>query len=163
MAGSPNADPFIEAASTALELSVNDMRRCIDGATVEALNWRPAGEETNSIAVLAVHSMHSTRSWLSVAFGSPLPPRDRPSEFLASASGAGALAAFVEEMTDDCRGLLAAPAPADWRAMRRTHTRSTAGAADEVTAAWALVHALQHLREHAGQMQLTRQLHEASR
>ena len=34
----------------------------------------------------------------------------------------------------------------------------TDGADEPVTAAWALLHALEHLREHVGHAQLTRQL-----
>jgi hypothetical protein len=34
---------------------------------------------------------------------------------------------------------------------------------DPVTAAWALLHALEHLREHAAQAQLTRQLWQRGR
>ncbi len=32
--------------------------------------------------MLVTHAMHSTRSWLSLATGAPLPERDRPAEFL---------------------------------------------------------------------------------
>lgn len=39
----------------------------------------------------------------------------------------------------------------------QTHARMSGGA-EQVSAAWALLHALEHLREHVGQMQLTRQL-----
>ena len=110
------------------------------------------------MAVLTVHALHSTRSWLSVATGAPLPPRDRPSEFRASADGAASVHAFVEEMTRDCRALPAEPSSTDWGAVRRTHARPTGDDVEEVPAAWALLHALEHLREHIGRMLLTRQL-----
>ena len=99
-------DPILIAAEHILKTAVVDMRGSIEGATSDALNWRPAADDTNSIAVLAVHSMTSTRSWFSVAVGAPLPERDRPSEFRASASGAEDLIAFIEGMDRDCAKLL---------------------------------------------------------
>jgi hypothetical protein len=48
----------------------------------------------------------------------------------------------------------------DWSALRRPEGRARTGADDEETSAFALVHALGHLREHVGQMALTRQLWE---
>ena len=48
-------------------------------------------------------------------------------------------------------------------AIRRTHTRPNPDDDMKVPAAWALLHAIEHLREHVGQMQLTRQLWEQTR
>jgi hypothetical protein len=45
--------------------------------------------------------------------------------------------------------------------MRKTHARPHPEHAQDVPAAWALLHAMEHLREHEGQMSLTRQLWEA--
>ena len=153
-------DPILVAACHILRAAVDDVRGSIYGATRDALNLKPAAEDTNSIAVLAVHSMTSTRSWLSVAVGAPLPERDRPSEFRASTSGAADLIAFVEAMQSDCAKLLDETQSIDWRAIRTTHARPN-GAVERVSAAWALMHALEHLREHTGQMLLTRQLADA--
>ena len=102
--------------------------------------------------------MASTRSWLSVAVGAPLPDRDRPSEFLTKAAQPGALVAHVADMERQCDALLTSASDVDWSALRRTHPRPRPGADETVTGAWALLHALEHLREHAGQIALTRQL-----
>jgi uncharacterized damage-inducible protein DinB len=152
------SDPFVRAARDLLGVTLGDMRPAIDGASKEALNWRPGGDDTNSIAVLAVHSMASTRMWFSVAVGASLPERDRPSEFRATAEDAPGLLRFVADMERDCLGLLDGARDIDWTAMRRTHPRPRPGADERVTGAWALLHALEHLREHAGQIALTRQL-----
>src|SRR5438874_4785460 len=151
------ADPILIAAQHILKTAVVDMRGSIEGATSDALNWRPAADDTNSIAVLAVHSLTSTRSWFSVAVGAPLPERDRPSEFRASTSGADDLIAFVQGMQRDCAKLLDEAQNVDWSAVRATHARPN-DASERVSAAWALMHGLEHLREHTGQMLLTRQL-----
>lgn len=154
------ADPFIAAARHLLHDTLDEMRAAIDGASSDALNWRPAGDASNSMSVLTVHALHSTRSWLSVATGAPLPERDRPSEFRAEIPDAAALLALIDAMGGDCRRLLKEASGIDWAAMRATHARPNSGDAEEVPAAWALLHALQHLREHAGQLSLTRQLAE---
>src|SRR4029079_18417049 len=148
------------AATAILDEVLGEMRQAIAGAPASALNWRAGGDGTNPIAVLAIHSMSSTRSWLSIATGAPLPERDRPSEFEATAEGVEELTSFVRAMERDCRTLLAAGSVADWSVMRTTHERPAPDAQTHVTAAWALVHALEHLREHVGQMALTRQLWE---
>jgi uncharacterized damage-inducible protein DinB len=154
-------DAILDAAREDLETALSDMRPAIHGASPAALNWRPAGEGTNSIAVLAVHVMNSTRMWLSVATGAPLPDRDRDAEFVATSASAEALLAFVDRYAADCFALLEQAKDIDWGAMRQTHPRPRPGASEEVTSAFALVHAVGHLREHVGQMSLTRQLWQA--
>ena len=79
-------DPTIEAAREIFDESVDHLREAIDGLRAEVLAWQPAGEDSNPITVLAVHGMHSSRWWLSIARGSPLPERDRPSEFVAESA-----------------------------------------------------------------------------
>lgn len=155
-----SSDPLIASAGEIFETALADMRPAIEGGRREALNWRPGGDGTNSIAVLAVHVMNSTRWWLSVATGVPLPDRDRESEFVATAADAGALLSIVDDLAHDCRRLLEDAPHVDWSARRRTSARGRPGASDEVTAAFALIHAFGHLHEHVGQIALTRQLWE---
>ena len=149
-------DPTIEAAQALLDTSLTEMRAAIFGLPPEAVDWRPAGEETNSLVVLTVHALHSTRWWLSVALEAPEPERDRPSEFRASAASAEELLVFFDPMAADCRTLLEGdPAfdPGSVRADTRTDD-------DTGTRGWALLHALEHLREHVAHASLTRQLWE---
>jgi uncharacterized damage-inducible protein DinB len=159
--GASRLDPIIVGARENLATALGDMRPAIEGASPYALNWQPAGDGTNSIAVLAVHVMNSTRMWLSVATGAPLPDRDRDSEFFVTTKDAASLLAFVDSFARDCDALLTSAGQVDWTAMRQTHPRPRPGASEMVTGAYALVHALGHLREHVGQMMLTRQLWDA--
>lgn len=145
-------DPTIEAAREIFDESVDHLREAIDGLSPEALAWQPAGEDSNPITVLAVHGMHSSRWWLSIARGLPLPERDRPSEFVAESASDTELLSFVDAMAAECRARLDAAEAFDPTAIRPTPE------GDPVTAAWALLHALEHLREHVAQAQLTRQL-----
>ena len=154
------ADPTIVAARQIIDESIGNLRLAVSGLTAEALNWRPAGEDTNPIAVLAVHAMHSTRSWLSVALGASLPERDRDAEFLTVAAGADELLAIVDRLAADCRTLLATDDPFEPGEMRVSHLRASLGKAEVVSGAWAMLHAVEHLREHMGHAQLTRQLWE---
>ena len=150
------ADPTIEAARDILGDSLDELRTAVDGCSVADLNRRPIDGDTNPLAVLVTHAMQSTRSWLSLATGASLPERDRDAEFLMVVDDAAAFMSWLDDISDECRGLLrgdiayepSATATAPWR---------TYGADEPVTAAWALLHALEHLREHVGHAQLTRQ------
>ena len=153
-------DPMVAAARPMFEICVADMRACIEGASPEALNWRPAGEETNSIAVLAVHAITSSRTWLSVAVGAPEPERDRDAEFRMEATDAGELLATFDRIAADSRAVLATEGSIDWAA-ERTPNRRPGSAPPTITAGWTLLHALEHLREHVAHLQLTRQLWDA--
>jgi len=153
-------DPLLASAREVLRRSLQEMSACIEGLGPEALNWRPAGEDTNSIAVLATHSLESSRYWLATALGAPPPPRDRDSEFLATAPDAKSLLDLVDRFGTECLGFLHTAGGVDWSAPRETHARPNSGDPTHVPAAWCLLHALSHLREHVGQMMLTRQLWE---
>jgi DinB superfamily len=148
-------DPTIEAARGFLDDSLHSMRAAIDGASADALNVRPAGDDTNPVAVLVVHAVNSTRWWLSVARGLPLPERDRPSEFLTSVADADELLALFDPVAADCRALLQTDAPFDGGAIREDPRDG-----ERVTAIWALIHAIEHLREHVAHAELTRQVFE---
>lgn len=153
-----NDDPFLAAAREVLSLALSEIRGCVEEAPAAALNWRPGGDDTNSIAVLAVHAVASTRSWLSVAIGAARPDRDRDAEFLAIADDGTAFLEQFDAVAGDCAALLDTPPTIDWSAMRTAHSRPGSDLPRSVLAAWALIHALEHLREHQGQMFLTRQL-----
>lgn len=152
-------DPMIAAARyVLLRDQLPLLRECVAQAPLEALNWRPGGEDTNSIAVLATHTMHSTRSWVSIALGAPLPDRDRDSEFRATVDATSELLALVDALTADIERLLdGANDNVDWGAMRE-RTQLPNGTRKSVPAARALLHAIEHASAHVAHMQLTRQL-----
>jgi hypothetical protein len=149
-------DPHLFAALDIVRQTFAEMRECIAGLPDEALNWNPAGDDSNSVAVLAIHSMHSTRWWLCVATLEPPPYRDRESEFRTSASDGFEVLTAFDEIASDCLALLEPSRAIDWSGMRQWQSQPN----PTDTAAWALIHAVEHLREHLGQIQLTRQLWE---
>src|SRR4029453_1013185 len=65
------SDPTIDAARDVLAESLDKIRSGIAGLTVDQLNAKPAGGETNSVAVIATHALASTPSYLGMAGGAP--------------------------------------------------------------------------------------------
>jgi uncharacterized damage-inducible protein DinB len=153
-------DALLSSARYVVKEDLKDLIAGFDGLPGQALDWKPAGEDTNSIAVLVTHVLHSTRSWLSIAIGAPLPERDRNSEFRVKSDDATALLNFAHEFSRQISTLLESVDEIDWSANRKTHARP-GNAPEEVPASWALLHAIEHLREHVAHVGLTRQLWEA--
>jgi len=151
-------DALLEAARTTLDGSLHELRKQLEGLDANALNDRPGGDGTNTLAVLAVHALASTHSWLALATGSALPPRDRPREFETRVDDPVAFLASVDATSDACREILAGAEGIDPGKTGTAPWRTGTEAEEPVTAAWALLHALDHLREHVGHAQLTRQL-----
>jgi hypothetical protein len=149
----------MEAARGFVHNSLDAMRRAIAGSPPELLNWRPAGADTNTIAVLAVHAATSTRWWLSVAITGEAPERDRPAEFRTTVSSAEELLSIIDPLAADGRGLLDSQDPLDLGATRADPRE----AKTTTTAAWALIHAVEHLQEHVAHAELTRQMWDRER
>ena len=151
------SDPTIAAARQILDDSLDQLRAAVDGCSAEQLNRRPAGDDTNGLAVLATHALHSTRAWLCLALGAPIPPRDRPAEFRVVVDDPDAFLAQVDGLAAACRAVVDTEAPFEPDRMG-TATWQPPQEREPVSAAWALIHALAHLREHVGHAQLTRQV-----
>ena len=149
------ADPSILAFREVLDEGLDELRKGIDGLTVDELNARPAGGETNSIAVIVTHALGATRSWLSLATNAPLPPRDRDAEFVAVADER--FGAWAEEQFGVCRAILDDDVHWD-PALTRTPDWNPRLAEEPRTAAYAVAHALEHLGEHVGHLHMTREL-----
>ena len=153
------SDPTVDAAREILSEALDELRAAVVGLDRDSLNRPPLPQEANSLAVLVVHALASTRAWLSLATGAPPPPRDRDEEFRTVVSDPSAFLQEFDAQTDACLALLGPDTafdpqlvspPAPWR--------RGALAQEPVTAAWALLHGLVHLNEHVGHAQLTRQL-----
>lgn len=153
------ADPIISAARRFVAGGFSTLRSVVEEVAAEALNWKPAGEETNSIAVLVTHAAHSTRMLLAMALGLPMPPRDRPAEFAAHAEDGGSLLRLVDDLSAECLATLDGAGPVDWGALRQR--RRDDGEVVRIPAAEALFYAVEHLRGHADEASLTRHLWQA--
>jgi hypothetical protein len=147
-------DPIISAARRSAAEAFEVLRTAVKGLDAATLNRRAAGEETNSIAVLTTHALMSTRMHVHVALGLPVPARDRPAEFATNATGPEPLLKLIDTIGGECLAVLDAATAPDWSVVR-TFTRGD-GTKAEMTAAWALVHGIDHLRGHADEAGLTR-------
>jgi hypothetical protein len=147
-------DPILEAARRAVVQGADTLRRAVGDLPAEALNWRPAGPDTNSIAVLATHAMHATRVLATMAAGLPAPTRDRAAEFAAVADGPAPLLRLIDGLAGECDIILDACDGIDWSTPRAR--RRDDGSIVEMTSAEALLFAVTHLRGHADEAALTR-------
>lgn len=154
-------DSILASAAYVLKEHVAELRAAVDGLPDEALNWKPGGEDTNSVAVLVTHVLHSTRSWISTAVGAPLPDRDRDSEFKTAVERTSELLALLDDFGAQILALLNDAADIDWSANRKTHMRPDPSLPDYVPASFALLHAIEHFGQHVAHVSLTRQLWES--
>lgn len=148
-------DPTLVAAIELLDRATQALRDAVDGLSAEQLNARPA-DEANPLAVIVAHALGATESWISLAVGAELPARDRPAEFRTVVDDPTAFLAELDHRAAACRGLLERAEAFD--AARTGFALWTSEPDEPVTAAWALLHALEHLSEHVGHAELTRQL-----
>jgi hypothetical protein len=148
-------DPIVTAARRLTAEALDVLRAASDGLTAEALDWKPAGPDTNSIAVLTIHSLHATRLLARLALGLTQPERDRSSEFTSSGHDAADLHRLLDEIGGECLASLdGAPDTIDWSATRR-YVRDD-GSSTEGSAAYFILHSVDHLRGHADEAGLTR-------
>jgi hypothetical protein len=102
--------------------------------------------------VIVTHAIGSTRAWLSLAMGAPMPDRDRPAEFRAVADDG--FAAWTEVRIAECLSILDG---ATWDPAR-VGTATWTASQETRTAAYAAAHALSHLGEHVGHLHMTLEL-----
>lgn len=146
----------MEAFATAIldEISTanGDLRKALDGASPEALNWRPTREETNSIYVIAAHMIGVQRVMVSLSVKATI-QRDRAEEFRASGDSAELLLGALSNAEREVTGWLE---QVDQKSLSETRTYLNR----EITVARCLAMVARHLGEHAGHVGLTRQLWE---
>jgi hypothetical protein len=131
--------------------------RCLDGMDADGLNWRPPAPETNSLYVLAFHTMGSAEEAVIQVLGGQPVQRDRDAEFRASGDSAEPLYARWESLKVRLRETLASLPP---EAMEKEVQHRRFGA---MPGRKFLFLTVQHPAEHAGHAELTRDLYRASR
>jgi hypothetical protein len=154
-------DAFTASASYIIKDYLAELRRAIEGLDDEAVNWKPAGDETNSLAVLVTHNLHSTRLWLSVALDTPLPDRERDREFEATAGNADDLLSIVDDIGAQVLALLDGAQDVNWTDNRQAKLPPDPDLPGYIPAAFAILHAVEHFSQHVGHATLTRQLWDA--
>jgi len=152
-------DPVAEAGLRLLRAQEEGFREVLAGLPDEALNWRP-GPDMNSLAVLVEHAWASAQMWTARAAGQQV-QRDRAAEFRAN-RGAAALRELLAGGLARVEELLAAVDPTRYDEADESAVRPGQAREEPITRAWCLLHAIEHLSEHLGQAQLTRQLWQLS-
>ena len=138
---------------------INDLRdqvkQQLEGLSREALDWRPtssAGElATNSMAVIAAHVAGSEPFWMKEIVGGQPIHRDRASEFVIQGVD-------VSELTErlDAGGRITTEIFSSLKADALEENRTWKD--QPVSVRWCILHVIDHMAQHLGHMQLTRQL-----
>ncbi len=135
----------------------------LESAPRDAWNWIPAGDETNSLFVLATHVIGSEHGWIFEILGRGAETRNRPAEFRAMADIAAkdesldALRAEYERVGNETREIFENLTEHD---LTTTRYRESHG---DVSVRWIILHVIEHSSEHLGQMELTLQLWEKNK
>ena len=136
--------------------TLSDLRanvlKTLEGVDAAGLNWTPTNDGTNSLFVLATHSIGSEHGWIFETLHRGPKTRSRPGEFLAKGDNVDTLRQQYAQTERETQEILGALTEADLVTTRDT------GAHGTVTARWIIIHIIRHYSEHIGQMYLTRQL-----
>ena len=149
-------NPEIVAFADPLIAAIERILACLDGLDAEGLNWRPPAPLTNSLYVLAFHTMGSAEAAIIGELGGQPVERDRDAEFTVSGESPEPLYARWEALQPRLRETLTRLTAAD---MEKTVHHRRFGA---MTGRNFLIISAQHPAEHVGHAELTRQLLEAS-
>jgi uncharacterized damage-inducible protein DinB len=139
-------------AATYVRVALEQMGQVVDRLDDARVNERPPGPDTNSVAVLVAHCAGVGEFWLGhVGLGRPS-DRDRDAEFRVTLTVAELhrmLGAMGEQIVADVLALDAGEASDTYRAGRAFLER------DDESDAALVVHVLEELYQHLGQMELT--------
>jgi hypothetical protein len=146
------------AARIVTRLSLDMLREALVGLPDAAAEWKPL-PTANSLNVLVVHSLTSSRFFLGCGAGRALSRRqylesDRVAAFEARGLPIAALVSAIDAAAAEFDALLAA-APADALAATVAWPDYPE---ERYTGAECVIRAIAHLREHVGQVQLMRDL-----
>ncbi len=131
--------------------------KTLDGVNSEGLNWKPTGDETNSLFVIATHAVGSEHGWIYEILGDGVKTRNRSAEFQAHGISIDELKKKFAQVAQESEMALT---PLTSENLLEARHRDDRG---DVTKRWIILHVIQHYSEHIGQMYLTRQLWEDSK
>jgi uncharacterized damage-inducible protein DinB len=145
-------DPLLESCFDILASLHEDCRIHLEGLTQRELDARP-GRGMNSLAVLAAHIAGAERYWIGDVVMGEDSARNRDSEFETMDESAEALLHRLDASLDYARSAFER-LRADELAGIRTSPRD----GRRFTAAWAILHTIEHTALHLGHMQIMKQL-----
>jgi hypothetical protein len=148
-----------QAALTVTRESFAMMRQALDGLPPEALDWTPLAN-ANSIAVLVEHSITATRFWMDAGSGrirslADYRAGERADSFRVAGAGAPEWQQRIDGYLAELEAALNSATPDD---LERVAAWPDLPDAPRASGHECLQRAIGHLREHVGQVQLTRDL-----
>ncbi len=146
-------DPLVATVVRLYKEAHAEMRDTVRGMDPAALTWRPA-PETNSIAVLIVHTLGSEGEVFRIARNAAN-SRDRDAEFRTGVASAADLIALLDAADADLDAAAPQITAADVDAERPRRTNPP-----ETMRYW-MIQNYGHAREHLAQIHLTKQLYES--
>lgn len=136
------------------ELS-NQVKTLLEGLPPEALDWRPIQGEgelaTNSLAVMAVHLAGSQTFWMKEIIGCTPIQRDREAEFAAQGVSLADLKARLDAAGKIVEEVLSPLSERQMEEERKFRDKP-------ITVRGGILQVIDHVAQHIGHMQLTRQL-----
>lgn len=144
--------PFFDAYYDRLAALHADVKAAIQGLPQAALDWVP-GPEMNSVGVLVIHLTGAERYWIGDLIGEDASSRVRADEFTSRGVNLEALFARLEKTLAHSRVVLE---NLDLSCLDQEFYAPTQQ--KRYTGAWCLLHALEHTAQHAGHLQLARQM-----
>jgi hypothetical protein len=124
---------------------------CLDGLTIEELNWRPLAN-ANSLFILAHHTLANTEENILGTLCGHVVHRNREAEFSAQASAAKLIQAEWHQLRERLSVSLEQLSPAE---VKSEHQHPRRG---PLTGREVLLVVARHTTEHLGQAELTRDL-----
>lgn len=144
------AHPEIAALWSFLNGTLNRFAAVANEAPDAELHWKPPAEETNSIAVLLVHTLGNVEeNVLEILGGQPV-QRDRDGEFADRDLTGGELAGQWQALRPRLQHVLASLPVRELERVRQHPRRGP------LTGREVLLVAITHANEHLGQAELTR-------
>ena len=145
----------IAAHLTSLGDSLDGIVACLDGLDAAQLNWRPVEGGSNSLCVIATHSLASAEEAVLEVLGGQPVHRVRDEEFLARGDSADPLRRRWADLRPRFSAMLETLPAAELDRERDHHRRG------RISGRQALLLVTAHAATHLGEAQLTRTLLDA--
>ena len=132
--------------------SIERIIACLNVLDAGQMNWKPTAQDTNSLYVLAVHTMANAEQTVLSVLGGENIPREREQEFVAS----GDSAEWIQQRWSDLKPRIEqtlASLSQDDLGKEYSHPRR-----GSMTGWQALVTVTTHAAEHVGHAEVTRDL-----
>ena len=144
--------PFYETLADRFHELHGDIQRNLETLPFEALDWKP-GAEMNPVSVIIVHLTGAERFLIGDVIMSDPSNRNREAEFRIAGMTKDDLIHRLTETETYIKAAFEKLSLADLDT-ERTHPRH----GNQVSVAWALLHALEHAATHVGHINITVQL-----